>query len=104
MLPLGSRCCFCCHNIHIVSVGVASILPYCSALFIDFENLTLLKGADLHHFASNQYATKRVWGQKGIMKDPDAKELVETVSNKERKKIVITAKLNRSHKGFSILW
>ena len=104
MLPLGSRCCFCCHNIHIVSVGVASILPYCSALFIDFENLTLLKGADLHHFASNQYATKRIRGRKGIMKDPDAKELVETVSNKAIKRIVIAAKLNRSYEGFSILW
>ena len=37
------------------------------------------------------------------MKDPDAKELVKTVSNNARKRIIIAAKLKHSYKGFSIL-
>ena len=63
----------------------------------------VLKGAFLHHFASNKDATKRVRGRKGIIKDPGMKELAKTISNKARMTMVIVAKLIRSCERFSIL-
>ena len=57
----------------------------------------VLKGAFLHHFASNKDATKRVRGRKGIMKDPSMKESAKTISDKARKWIAIAAKLITSY-------
>ena len=63
----------------------------------------VLKGAFLHHFASNKDATKRVRGRKGIMKDPGMKEIGQKVSDKARTTIVIAVKLKRSWEGLSFL-
>ena len=44
----------------------------------------MLKGANWHHFSSNEDATKHVQGRKGIIKNPDMKERIETISDKPR--------------------
>ena len=53
----------------------------------------VLKGAFLHHFASNKDATKRLRGRKGMIKDPGMEEVGQTISDKARKRIAIVAKL-----------
>ena len=44
----------------------------------------VLKGAFLHHFASNEDTTKRVRRRTGIIKNPGMKEVGQTVSDKAR--------------------
>ena len=47
-------------------------LPYCSTFC---KISVVLKGANLSHFPSNSDATKPVQGRKGMIKDPDMKEV-----------------------------
>ena len=46
----------------------------------------VLKGAFLHHFASNKDATKRVRGRTDIIKDPGMKELAKTIHTNDHAK------------------
>ena len=47
-------------------------------------NLTVLKGANFHHFSSIEDATLLGEGRKDIIKDPGIKEVAETISDKVR--------------------
>ena len=57
----------------------------------------VLKGAFLHHFASNKDATKRAQGRKGMIKDPVMKERIKTISDKARMTMLWTPKLITSY-------